>query len=430
MKFRWDKKYLYTGVTAFIVIVASLALLWIFTSWDGIWSGVQTVAGILSPVFYGLVIAYILSPLCNFMERHGLKAFGEKCFPDKPRYAFALTRSLSITGAVAFALLMIALLLYMILPQVFFSVKGLVNSTSVYVDSMVNWVTERFHDSEFGEDIRNILNTVYDGLINWLQKTLLPQMETLLGGVLEGAVNVVRGLFDWVMGIVIAVYLLYGKEKFIAQSKKVLYSLFPPRPVNTLLKNATLTHKMFGGFITAKLVDSLIIGVMCYVFMLIFRMPYAPLISVLVGVTNIIPVFGPFIGAIPSALLILLESPLQCLWFVIFILALQQFDGNFLGPKLMGNTTGLNSFWVMVALLLGGGFFGLLGMLCGVPLFAVIYALVRTACEGRLRRRRLPVETTQYRDLTAIDMETLQSIYAKNAKEKPKAKKPTPPDKE
>ena len=433
MNFRWDKKYLYAGVTAFAVIVASLGLLWLFTSWDTIREGIGAVTAVLSPIFYGLVIAYLLSPLSNFLERHGLKKLGTKAFPNNEHKAFALARALSVTVSVVLALALIAALLYMVLPQVFASLKMIVDGAGTYIVEIPKWLSRLFEGEGLGEDMQHIWEAVYNGALTWVKTSLLPQMETLLGGAFAGVVGVVRELFNGLMGLVIAIYLLYSREKFLSQTKKVLYCLLPTRGANRLMRNAALTHKMFGGFFTAKILDSLLIGSICYLFLLICGMPYAALIGVLVGVTNIIPVFGPFIGAIPSALLLLLENPLQCLWFLIFILALQQLDGNILCPKLMGTKTGLSSFWVMVALILGGGFFGFFGMLCGVPVFAVLYTLVRTLLERLLEHRRLPVGTEAYQNLASIDEETHAPVYnppaaAEKKPRRKRGKQDTPPE--
>ena len=233
----------------------------------------------------------------------------------------------------------------------------------------------------------------------------------------------VKLLFNTIIGLIVSVYVLMEKEKFIGQSKKIIYAIFKPERGNIIVRTVRKSNQIFGGFITGKILDSVIIGVICYVVLLIMNMPYTVLVSVIVGVTNVIPFFGPYIGAIPSFIIIALANPLQGLYFLIFIIILQQFDGNILGPKILGNSTGLSSFWVVFAILIGGGMFGVPGMILGVPTFAVIYYIVRNIVNYFLRKRSLPDKTDEYIMLVDIDTKT----NAMNYKEKD-AKKETSED--
>ena len=208
------------------------------------------------------------------------------------------------------------------------------------------------------------------------------------------------------IGMMISVYLLARKESFAKQSKKILYAILPETPYRRTLRAVAEADRIFSGFVRGRLLDSLIIGILCFICCSIFKFPYTPIISVFVGVTNIIPIFGPFLGAIPSAFLILLVSPKQCLYFILFIIALQQFDGNILGPKILGNSTGLSSFWVLFSILFFGGLFGFVGMIIAVPAFAVIYDLISRAVHRSLRLRKLPMETDEYRKIDHIDEKT------------------------
>ncbi len=421
MKYRWDKKYLYWGVTAFLVIVCSIAFFLLLSNWPTVGKFLGVVGDIFKPVVYGLVIAYLLSPLCNVLERWCFKPLGNKCFRKSPRRAFVLSRGCTVTAALLIALVLIAALLWLVLPQLFTSIESIIANMPSYGKTVQIWIEHQLRSNpELEQTVWEVFNTVSTHLTNWLENNLLPQVGDILSSVSIGVIGVVKALFNFFMGLVISVYLLYSKELFIAQTKKVLYSVLRPRATNMLLKNASLTHKMFGGFLTSKIIDSAIIGVICYVALLILRMPYAALISVIVGVTNIIPFFGPFIGAIPSAFLILLEDPLQCLIFIVFIILLQQFDGNILGPRLMGSSMGLNGFWVMVALLVGGGLFGFVGMVISVPIFAVLYTLCRTLCADTLKKKALPEGTEAYRNLQYIDPETRELVYRPEPEPTPK----------
>ena len=202
--------------------------------------------------------------------------------------------------------------------------------------------------------------------------------------------------FDLIVGIIVSIYLMTMKEKSLARCCKAVYALFDEKKANAVVHGTRQVDRIFSGFVRGKLLDSLIIGALCFIGGSILKLPYTPLVSVVVGVTNVIPFFGPFLGAIPSAFLILLVSPKQCLIFVIFIVVLQQFDGNILGPKILGDATGISSFWVIVAILVGGGFGGVLGMFIGVPVFACAQELLKYLMDKRLRKRNMPTEAYAY----------------------------------
>ena len=226
--------------------------------------------------------------------------------------------------------------------------------------------------------------------------------------------DIVRMLLNILIGVIVSIYVLKDKEKLAAQSKRLLYSFCSVKKANSVIAVTRLTNDKFGNFITGKIFDSIIIGVLCFIILTIFRIPYTALVSVVVGVTNVIPFFGPFIGAIPSAFLILLAEPIKCLTFVIIIIALQQFDGNILGPKILGSSTGVSSFWVMFSILVGSGLFGFWGMLCGVPVFAVIYAIVSESCRCSLEERGLDYSTEEFKGIDHLSDKTEKPIYYKD----------------
>ena len=234
-------------------------------------------------------------------------------------------------------------------------------------------------------------------------------METL-GNSIFGTL---KFLYNLIIGYIIAIYILVDKEKFKAQSKKLLYTLFDYDRINIILENTRYTDKVFGGFFAGKLLDSLIIGIICFICMIIMGMPYSLIVSVIVGVTNIIPYFGPFIGAIPSAFLIFLVDPGKCLMFIVFIFVLQQIDGNIIGPNIFGSKTGLSSFWVLFSLLIFGGLFGMVGMLLGVPLFSILYSFINGVLKRRLKEKKLPEDSKDYEKLLYIDEKTGKLIYEK-----------------
>lgn len=293
-------------------------------------------------------------------------------------------------------------LLWMVLPQLVVSIFSLVESADSYMNEVSQWVSGLLKDNPvIARNFMQVYEQFSAQLVNWVQNIALPHLVTMMTGV----VTTVSVVVDILIGIIIALYILNGKETFCAQAKKMTYSLFSIERANSIIERVAHIHRVFGGFITGKLIDSLIIGVLCFIGMRIMmavgllgiESSYALLISVIIGITNIIPFFGPFIGAVPSAILIMVVSPLQALYFVIFIIILQQIDGNILGPKILGNSTGLSSFWVMFAILIFGGLFGFVGMAIGVPLFAVIYSIVSEYINHLLKKRGLSEDTNDYR---------------------------------
>ena len=230
--------------------------------------------------------------------------------------------------------------------------------------------------------------------------------------------------------------MLYSRETFASHCKKIIYCIFSLEASEKILKGVQFTNQVFIGFLSGKILDSLIIGILCYIGCMILRMPYALLVSVIVGVTNVIPFFGPLFGMIPGTIIILMESPLKALIFLVFIILLQQFDGNILGPKILGNKVGINGFWVMFSIIFGAGLFGFAGMLLGVPLFVVIYSFFKNLVNKKLGRSGLPTDSAEYRELDYFDPKTGARVD-KSERPKPQKKpfawrwkKKTPPAEE
>ena len=238
---------------------------------------------------------------------------------------------------------------------------------------------------------------------DWLRADLVTAMGNVVTAITTGVIDAVMFIFNLLVGIVVAIYVLIDKEKFLGESKKLVYTLFKAETGDSIIDTARHGHKIFGGFLYGKILDSAIVGLITFIVLTILKTPYSLLVSVIIGVTNIIPFFGPFIGAIPSAILILLADPLQGLYFIIFVIILQQVDGNIIGPKILGNTTGISEFWVTFALLLFGGIFGFLGMIIGVPAFAVIYYVIVQLMNKKLTLKGLPTESAIYREAENMD---------------------------
>jgi len=247
---------------------------------------------------------------------------------------------------------------------------------------------------------------VSNGLVTWATNNLLPQFKDLLTNVTTGVFSFAKGIYNIIIGMIVSIYVLYSRETFAAHCKKILYSVFSLEAAEKILGALHFTNDVFQSYISGKILDSVIIGILCYIGCVILRIEYAVLVSFIVGVTNIIPFFGPLIGAIPSALIILTASPMHALVFVIFIIILQQFDGNVLGPKILGDRVGINGFWVLFAILVGAGLFGFKGMLLGVPVFVVLYTFLKYLVDRKLERSGLPVATEEFKTLDHIDPKT------------------------
>jgi len=344
---------------------------------------------ILAPVIYGFVIAYLLSPLVNWFEQFLFRRGG--------KHVLKWLRAISIILTWVVVLALVYALMRVLLPQLYTSVITLAANGEGYYNTILKWVQKRLEDNpEFAERATEVLNTYYQDALDWLQDKLMPQIQVALRALASGVLGIVTFLKNLLIGIIVSIYLLATKEGFAAGGCKLCYALLPEERASWLIRGLKRTNRIFSGFVRGKLLDSLIIGIICFIVSSILSFPYAPLVSVVVGVTNVIPFFGPFLGAIPSAFLILLDSPIKCLYFVIFIIILQQFDGNILGPKILGGSTGISSFWVIVAILVGGGLWGIPGMFLGVPIFACIYAGLNGYANYRLRRKGMPVDTENY----------------------------------
>lgn len=410
-RFDPKNKYFGWGLTAFGVIACSILFFMLLQHGKSIRGAIDTLLGILSPIIWGMVITYLLWPLVKMFQHKLFEPLLQKIRPKKP-VSKSLARGLSVVLAILVALVLIAALVWLIIPQLYASIESIVLNSQQYYDTITGWINRFFENNpEVEEALLSATGKASDSLLDWAKTALLPSMGKIVTSLTTGIYAVLRGILDVLIGFVVACYVLSNMELFMAKSKMVLYSIFPLRSSKRILKAIRFTDTAFMSFISGKVIDSAIIGVICYICCTIMRMPYVVLVSVVVGVTNIIPVFGPFIGAVPTALIILLDSPMKCLIYVIFILVLQQIDGNIIGPKILGSSTGINGFWIMFAILLGGGLFGFIGMLLGVPVFVVIYAGLEKLVNNGLKKRGLQTETAEYMNLDYIDDATLRPVH-------------------
>ena len=375
------RRYFRWGLTAFLTVCALLIFYDTVFRHGVLLSLLHRLFVALRPVVYGAAMAYLLAPLVNLFDRGIRRIFGK----DAP---FGLVRAGSILLTWAVLFFAIYLLFSILIPQLYQSVVTLVSNMQNYYNTVYAWVTKLLNDNpSIASTVSGAIDEYWTDIRNWFTDTFLPQAQQTIGILTSGLLSVLIFFKDLFVGIVVSVYLLALKERFALGSRKLLYSAVSEQAYRHALLAAGKADSIFSGFVRGKLLDSLIIGVLCFIGASILKLPYAPLVSVIVGVTNVIPFFGPFLGAIPSAFLILLVSPLKCLYFVIFVLVLQQLDGNFIGPKILGGSTELPSFWVIVAILIGGGFFGVPGMFLGVPVFACFYAMVGYHMNKRLLKK-------------------------------------------
>ena len=412
------RPYLAIGLTVILIVVVCIAIFFVVLRFDGLFSGFQKILQSLQAILVGVIVAYLLNPIMKWFERFLYKRSRQKS-KELTRKQCQKIRAASVAFAMAIFLAIIVVLIWLIIPRLVVCIEDIVTSMGEKVQNLTKWVDRLTkQNSAISGKLDTFIADASVYLEDWLRKNVLQQSD-FISSITTGVYNVVRAIFNVIIGFIVAVYVLMTKEKFIGQLKKIIYAIFRPRYGNVVMEVIRKADDVFGGFFIGKIIDSLIIGCICFVGLAILRMPYVALVSVIVGVTNIIPFFGPYIGAIPSVILIFLVDPMKGLYFIIFIIVLQQVDGNVIGPKILGNTTGLSPFWVIFAILLFGGSFGVIGMLFGVPIFAVLYYIIKRVVEHVLKKRRLPEGTDEYIELDTVD--TVTNEVKMKATEEPEA---------
>ncbi len=389
MKKRLSKAWKERTISNIVVLAVGIVLALFLINFSYFRGVFHTIWRILSPFVMGFVIAYLLVAPLKWLERLARKVFCRK--RDHPH----LCRVVAIVVTYILLLLLLVAFFSFVMPQFAGSIARLISQLPEYFEALVQKINSLIVEYDIPQSVvdRFLLSEEkQDELVAKLVDTL----TALLPHLISFSKQLSSGIINLFVGFIVSVYMLFHRERFAAQGKKMAYALMPRNYVRNLIFWLRKSHHIFGGFLYGKILDSFIIGVICYLFMIIVGMEYAVLISVIVGVTNMIPFFGPFIGAIPSTFILLMVNPISAFWFVIWIIVLQQFDGNILGPRILGNSTGISGFWVLLAITLGGGLFGISGMILGVPLFAVFYAVVKSLVGMRLQRLGLPAETEEY----------------------------------
>lgn len=412
-KANWNiRPYLAVALTSFLVVCLSILFFFLIYRYNGFAAGWNKFTVILQPIIIGFGIAYLINPIMKFFEKYLIKWIEPKM--KKKKKAQKLCRTIATLGALAVFIFIIVILLVMLIPQLIESIQGVATTLPEEAQNLINKTNKYLsEDSQAANFLEDTLLHITNYLRDWAMDDLLPKSNTYLTSITNGLISAVKIFVNIIVGLIVSVYFLLGKETFIGQFKKLTYAIFKPKRANIIIETARKSNEIFGGFISGKILDSAIIAAICYIVLLIMKMPYPILVSVIVGVTNVIPFFGPYIGAIPSFIIIVLSNPIQGLYFLIMIFILQQVDGNIIGPNILGDSTGLSPFWVIFAILVGGGLFGFVGMLLGVPIFAVIYYIFQKIIRYFLRRKKLPEESNIYIDVEKVDAKTNKLYYLK-----------------
>ena len=419
MKFRFNKKYLYWGLAGAFSIIAGILFYYILFHNENLSAAVDSFIKISMPIIDGLVLAYLITPVLNTIERKIVRPLYEKSKVPMTKKSNKRIRGFSILITLVVIFVVAYEFFSLIIPELIRSIHSIIFQFPMYVSNLASWAAGLLENNPELEGIFNdLFNKSSTMLTDFLNTTVLPKVNALLISLSTGVIGFFKAMWNFIIGFIISIYILGSKETFAGQAKKIVYAFFDQPTANQVISNVRFIHATFGGFISGKIVDSIIIGIICFACTSIIGTPYAILVSVIISVTNIIPFFGPWLGAIPSALLILMVNPLQCLYFVILILVIQQFDGNILGPKILGDSTGLSGFWVIFSITIFGGLFGILGMVVGVPIFAVLYAGFRALVNRQLAKKDLPTETQPYLMVGSITEENSFVEYVPEKKKK------------
>lgn len=399
MKRKLEKKYIKLGLTALAVIVLAIAFNHFLENEARFIQLKSVINGTMSPIIIGSILAYLLNPVLRFFEHYIFTPLAKMIFrgEEKREIQKKFSRGFGILCTLILFLVVFIGGLYLVVPQVYLSLSKLVTDAPEYYNSVTSWIASLDADkSEVSKYLLMGLDKIYSQSITYLNEDILPNMDKIVAGITSGIVGGLKMLLNMILAIIISIYVMTEKEILISVGKKLTFSIFSRKNANSILAGVRYADQVFGGFINGKIIDSFIIGAICYIFLQIVGFDYAVLISIIVGVTNIIPYFGPFIGAIPSVLILLMTDIKQGLIFAVFVVILQQVDGNIIGPVILGDRLKISSMWILFAILIGGGFFGVPGMILGAPCFACIYALVGTICKDRLKEKNLPIQTTDY----------------------------------
>lgn len=403
MKIKFEKKYVEIGIITFFVIAASLLFYYFLFHHTTLFLAISNVIKIIAPIIYGFIFAFLMTPVLNFIEKKIIKVLFVKWKIDIIKKK-KMIRAISLILTIAFVIAVFYGFFYMVIPRVKDSIINIISQFDTYITNFEKWLDKFFSTNpNVAKNFDDFMDKYAPEISAFLQENVLGKIEVVVKSVSLNVLGVVKVLWNLIIGFIISIYVLASKETFAGQSKKIVYAIFQKKNANNIVEAGRFINKTFMGFISGKIIDSAIIGCLCFIGTTIIGTPHALLVSVIVGVTNIIPFFGPFLGAIPCILLILIIEPIQALYFILFILFLQQLDGNVIGPKILGDSTGLSGFWVIFAITLFGGLYGVGGMIIGVPFCAIVYAGVRMLVHNRLEKKSLNSETANYVTLEKVN---------------------------
>lgn len=432
---RWGEKpdrneFRHYMAAAFAAIIAGIVIIsfyFIVKRFDGLKASIDAANRVLLPFVFGLAIAFMMNPIMEFFEKYLLKWFlPRKKSEETIRKTRHIIRLISSTVAVIVLVGILVLFFSIVTPQIVSSITYILNHINEQLAGVLDWANQitgkRFEETlmyaKEDENIANFIDNVVDMALKYMK---WDEQSAMVSDITSSAMLVGRVIFAFFVGLVAAIYILTDKEIFKGQAKKMVYGVFKPQHANIIMEVARKARDVFYGFIVGKIIDSAIIGLICYISMLILGMPYPVLVAVIVGVTNVIPIFGPYIGAVPTVTIIFFTNPTKGIIFLLYIIILQQVDGNIIGPKILGDSTGLSAFWVLFAIVVGGGMFGVIGMLFAVPMMALIYYICQRIFRYLARKRGLPAETGAYLKLDIVDPVTgkIVMMKARSVEEKP-----------
>ncbi len=426
---RMVKRFLPLAIVAIVAAMGIILFYFGVKRYYGIKQGVDTLVRAFTPIILGFVMAFLMNPMMMFFEKRFLPFFLKKAKDEKRvRKNVRL-----ITTLISLVILwgIVVLFFSAVVPEFISTVTYLSNHLVEQIYGVLDWANEitrgRYEEAIMGAKNDEKIFAGIEWAVNYVRNYLdLEDQDKLIKWITGFGYGLAKTAINIIIGIFVSVYVLLEKEKFKGQIKKLIYGVFQVKTGNTVMEVVRKINDIFYGFIIGKIIDSAIIGVICYAVMRIVNMPYPILTSVIIGVTNIIPVFGPYIGAVPTVIIIFLTEPKMGIYFLVFILILQQLDGNLIGPKILGDSTGITSFWVVLAIVVGGYLFGFMGMLLGVPTMAVIYYVFGRISRYLLRKRNLPTGTEEFTDIDHVDEETLALVPKDPEREAQRARAKTP----
>ena len=415
------RQYLTVALLTFGTVCCCILFFFMVYRYHGFASFWRKLVWIVQPITIGIILAYLLNPVVRFIEAYVVKFLIPRV--KNKRRARKAGRGVGVAGALLFLAVILILLFSVIVPSVSRSIQNMITVFPSEINNLIEWIEEFSKgDSELAEMVSEGIETASTMFQTYVQTELLPQAKVYLASITNGVIYGVKLLTNVLVGVIVSVYVLMSKETFAGQAKKIIYAILKPERGNIVITTVRKSNEIFGGFISGKLLDSAIIGVLAYIVLAIMKMPDTMLLAVIIGVTNVIPFFGPFIGAVPSFIIVVLQNPVQGLYFLIFIFILQQIDGNIIGPKILGDSTGITPFWVVTSILIFGGLWGFPGMLLGVPVMAVLQYIVRNLLDYALKKRGLVSDTASYVELVRVDKNTNELVYPGEEKERKEEK--------